>query len=90
MMKEKIEALKESFNAKISEVNKKDALEQLRVAVLGKKGEFTAMMKDMKDLQAEARKEIGQLINNVKNDFEAAIAKKAKELDAYIERLVKS
>ena len=37
MMKEKIEALKESFNAKISEISKKDALEQLRVAVLGKK-----------------------------------------------------
>ena len=80
-MKEKIEALQKSFSEKISEINKKEALEQLRVAILGKKGEFTALMKDMKDLQAEARKEIGQLINNVKNDFEAAIAKKAKELE---------
>jgi phenylalanyl-tRNA synthetase alpha chain len=81
MMKEKIEALKESFNAKIGEIRQKDALEQLRVAVLGKKGEFTALMKDMKDLQADARKEIGQLINNVKSDLENAIAKKAKEIE---------
>lgn len=58
------------------------ALESLRVKYLGKKGELTAILKQMGSLSAEERPKVGQLANEVRSDLESLIEKKAAELKA--------
>jgi len=81
-MNEKIENLRARFKEKMASISQKDALEQLRVGFMGKKGEFTALLKDMKDMQDEARRQFGQLVNSAKAEFERAIVEKAREIEA--------
>ena len=55
-----------------------DALEQIRVHYLGKKGELTQVMKSLGDLPAEERPKVGALINVAKDQVQEAIgARKA-------------
>lgn len=66
------------------------ALEGLRVQYLGKKGEITEQMKTLGTLPPEERKSFGALVNNAKQQVEAAIEAKltllsAAELDAQMQ-----
>jgi len=81
-MKEKLEQLKIEVIAALSEASTEQALELLRVKYLGKKGEITAILKQMGSLSAEERPIVGQLANQVRADIEDAVAKKAAELEA--------
>lgn len=77
-MKEKLEALKQKALADLESANDAAALEQMRVAYLGKKSELAAVLKGMAALSAEERPIIGQLGNSVRNAIEEAfeVAKK--------------
>lgn len=57
-----------------------EALEQLRVRILGRKGELTGLMRQMGQLSPEERPEMGKLANTVRQQVEAAIAAKREEL----------
>ncbi|MGI6013345.1 MAG: phenylalanine--tRNA ligase subunit alpha [Oscillospiraceae bacterium] len=72
-MKIKLQALKDASMAMIAEAETMEALETLRVKYLGKKGELTAILKQMGKLSAEERPVIGQLANTVRADLEAAL-----------------
>ena len=74
-MKEQLEALREASRALIDEASDMEALEALRVRYLGKKGERTALLKQMGKLSAEERPVIGQLANEIRSELE-------NELDA--------
>ena len=50
-----------------------DALEQIRVEALGKKGEVSLLMRGLAGLNPEARREAGQRLNAVKDALSAAI-----------------
>jgi phenylalanyl-tRNA synthetase alpha chain len=63
-------------------------LEQIRVEALGKKGEFTQLMKGLGGMDPEARRVAGQTLNRVKAELESAIAARQIEL-ARAERAVK-
>ena len=65
-MKEMLEKLRAESAAAISEAASTEALEALRVKYLGKKGELTAILKQMGKLSAEERPVIGQLANSVR------------------------
>ena len=58
-----IERLRARFAEESEKADTPDALEALRVAFLGKKGEITALLRDLRDLSADAKKEAGQKIN---------------------------
>ena len=58
------------------------ALDALRVQYLGKKGELTAVLKQMGKLSAEERPVMGQLANQVRADLEAALETQGKKLEA--------
>ena len=62
-MKEKLEALKNKALAELANANDAAALEQLRVAYLGKKSELATVLKGMAALSAEERFS-GQLIGH--------------------------
>lgn len=69
-MKEKLEKIKAEALAKISESNALDTLNEIRVAYLGKKGELTEVLKGMKDVAAEERPKVGQLVNDTRKAIE--------------------
>ena len=75
-MKEKLQELLNSAIAAIEESNTKEALEELRVQYLGKKGEITAILKMMGSLSAEERPVIGQIANEVRAAIEEALTVK--------------
>ncbi len=75
----KIEALAKEELSKVSDTK---ALEELRVKFLGKKGELTAILKQMGKLSAEERPVIGQLANKVRADIEESITNRVKEIKA--------
>ncbi|NLW77978.1 MAG: phenylalanine--tRNA ligase subunit alpha [Ruminococcaceae bacterium] len=56
------------------------ALEVLRVRFLGKKGELTAILKQMGALSAEERPVVGALANTVREELDAAVRERAKAL----------
>jgi phenylalanyl-tRNA synthetase alpha chain len=58
------------------------ALEECRTQYLGRKGEFTALMKEMGKLSAEERPEFGKQVNLVKDELELALTQKKEQLEA--------
>ena len=65
-MLEKLSRLREDVLEKLNNVGNLDELNDLKVKVLGKKGEFTAIMKGMTEIAAEKRAEFGKVTNELK------------------------
>lgn len=81
-MKEKIDSLRESFEQELSRTRSSDAVEQLRVAYLGKKGSVTGLLKSLKDVGAQEKKELGQHINQLKKQVEERLAQRVESIRA--------
>ena len=67
-MLEKLEKLKEEVLTNIDNIANLDDLNELKVKILGKKGEFTAIMKGMSDIAAEKIAEFGKKTNEIKTE----------------------
>ena len=90
-MKEQMQALRASSIQAILDCENAEQLEALRVKYLGKKGELTAILRQMGGLSAEERPAMGQLANQLRSDIEAAIEKRKGELSsAMMEQKLKS
>lgn len=72
-MKQAILQIKESALAELERVQSLPELDALRVKYLGKKGELTAVLKQMGSLSAEERPVIGQLANEIRTQLEETI-----------------
>ena len=81
-MWEKLQELKLKAEGAINACTDIDALNEQRVALLGKKGEMTAISRGMGALSAEERPKMGQAVNEVKQFIEELLAKKKDELAA--------
>ena len=86
-MKEKLQSLKSEALAAVAAATDEKLLDEVRVKYLGKKGELTAILKQMGGLSPEERPIMGQLVNKAKAELEEAIAValadfKAKAADA--------
>lgn len=79
-MKQQLEAIRAAAEKALNNCTEPKLLENLRVQYLGKKGELTAILKQMGKLSAEERPAMGQLANQVRADIEAALAEKQKRL----------
>ena len=79
-MKEQLQALKIAAAEKISGAANTAELDAVRVAYLGKKGELTAILKQMGGLSAEERPVIGQLANEVRGELESLIEQRGAQL----------
>lgn len=79
-MKEQLQNIKEAALGAVSGCADLKELDALRVKFLGKKGELTAILKQMGGLSAEERPVIGQLANEVRASIETAIKDKTEEL----------
>lgn len=79
-MKNALEQIKQDALAALAAVADLGVLDSLRVKYLGKKGELTAILKQMGGLSAEERPVIGQLANQIRADIEEAISRKTEDL----------
>lgn len=80
-MKEKLQAIREEAIAKINEAKDLDALNDIKVNILGKKGELTQVLKGMKDVAPEERPKVGQMVNEARAVIEEALDKEIKEIN---------
>ena len=79
-MKQKLEEIRARAEAELQKIDSLADLEALRVQVLGKKGELTAILKSMGSLSKEERPKMGQLANEVRQSIEAMLTEKTKQL----------
>ena len=78
-MKEKLEAISKMSKEKIAEIKDSQALNDFKVKVLGKKGELTEILRGMKDIAAEERPVVGNLVNKIRDEIEQMIDEKESE-----------
>ena len=81
-MKEQLATIRSEALAAFAQAGSSAELDALRVKYLGKKGELTAVLKQMGKLSAEERPAMGQLANEVRAALEAELEDKGRELEA--------
>ena len=81
-MKEKLQKIKEDAMHQIQESKDLSKLNDVRVAILGKKGELTAVLKGMKDVSPEERPLVGQLVNETRESIEKMLEQTKAKLEA--------
>ena len=79
-MQEQISKIKERFIQKINEISDLQNLADLKVKYLGKKGELTAISKQMATIEAALKPIIGASLSETRKMIEELIEKKEKEL----------
>ena len=81
-MRQQLESIKAQALSAIQTASDLAALDAVRVRVLGKKGELTAVLKQMGKLSAEERPIMGQMANAVRAELEAELEQRKAELEA--------
>ena len=81
-MKEQLASIRAQALAAFQAAGTPAELDALRVQYLGKKGELTAVLKQMGSLSPEERPAMGQLANEVRAALESAIEEQGKRLEA--------
>ncbi|HCA29619.1 MAG TPA: phenylalanine--tRNA ligase subunit alpha [Ruminococcaceae bacterium] len=69
-MKEKLEQLRSQVLERLDEISERKELDDLRVKVMGKKGQLTEVLRGMGALPAEERPKVGQLVNQLRAELE--------------------
>ncbi len=77
-MKEKLELLKSEALSAVAAAEDEKQIDEVRIKYLGKKGELTAVLKQMGGLSPEERPIIGQLANKVRAELEESISAASK------------
>ena len=79
-IRENISELRLKFETEIAAANDSDSVEKIRIAYLGKKGSVTELLKGMKDLSNEEKKEFGQTINVLKREVDEKITARVEAI----------
>jgi phenylalanyl-tRNA synthetase alpha chain len=88
-MEEKLNAILKNALASLGGAAKPEELEEIRVRVLGRKGELTQILRGLGELAPEKRGAMGKLSNEIKAQVEAALeAKNAEMQNSKISRLL--
>lgn len=77
-MKEQLEKLRSEALSAIAAASDEKAIDEIRIKYLGKKGELTALLKQMGGLSPEERPVMGQLVNKAKATLEEALQSAAE------------
>lgn len=81
-MKEKLEAMKQEALQQIERAESLERLNDVRVAFLGKKGELTSVLKNMKNVSPQERPAVGQMVNDTRAEIEEALSRVKAKLEA--------
>ena len=80
MQDSKLTEVLEEAKKKLMEATDLQSTEELRVKMLGKKGEFTKLLRSMGDMSKEQRKEFGKAANQAKAEFERILNEHKDEI----------
>lgn len=80
MTKEDVAKLKAEIEASLAQAKSLEDLNSIKVKYLGKKGFLTNLLKSLKELTLEERRELGSLLNQIKDELEKALKVKEREL----------
>ena len=83
-MREQLEQIKQQAIVDLNNATTPAQLEELRVKLLGKKGEITAVLKQMGKLSPEERPIMGQIANSVRAEIEAKLEERKSEINASV------
>ena len=83
-MKQQLEQIKQQALASLANAATPAALEELRVQYLGKKGELTAVLKQMGKLSPEERPVMGQIANSVRAQIEQELETRKTAINAAV------
>ncbi len=81
-MKDKLLEIQKKAFSEIENAAELSVLNDVRVAILGKKGEMTAILKGMKDVSPEERPKVGAMVNETREAIEAKLAEAKQKLEA--------
>ncbi len=81
MIKEKLEEIRSKAIDRIAKSEDLEKLNEIRVSVLGKKGELTTLLKGMKDIPPEERPAFGELLNDTRNMIEKKLEETKTRLE---------
>ena len=85
MFKEELEKIKKEAQQRLESSESLDMVNEIRVGVLGKKGSIKEILKGMKNVPAEERPQVGQMVNEVRQQIEEAIAKAQKSIERKVQ-----
>lgn len=77
---EEVRALHEKTLEMIARTSDSEALEDIRIKVVGKSGSLTGYLRSMGSVLAEHRAEVGKTVNAARNEIEEALERKKREL----------
>jgi len=86
-MKEKLEKIRQEALAQIEAVADMDQLNEIRVAILGKKGVLTEVLKGMKGVAPEDRPQVGQMVNDARAAIEGQLEERKAAFSARLREL---
>lgn len=76
-MERELNSLKETALKELSnDILSKEALSELKIKYLGKKGQLTSILRGLGALSSEERPRIGQIVNEIRNELETIISSK--------------
>lgn len=81
-MVEQLKKLVEESKSKIDACEKTQQLLDVKVGVLGKSGELTMLLRNVKDLPVEQRPQAGKIVNEARTELEAIFENTIKKLQA--------
>ena len=73
-MLDSIENLRGAVSARVQQCASETEIEQLRVEILGRRGEITLLLRGLKDLPAEERPRAGEQLNQLRRQIEEELA----------------
>lgn len=79
-MEEKLREIRERMESDLEGVSTETDLVRVRSAYLGKKGAITALLKSLRDIPPETRREAGSLVNAAKTEAEEIFSRRSDEI----------
>lgn len=73
-MLHKLQSLQSRLQEKLEQLTDLQSLEEFRVQALGKKAELSLILRQMGEISAEQRKEVGQVANRIRQELEEALS----------------
>ncbi len=83
-MKDRLQSILDEAMQSIQQSDALDKLNDVRVSFLGKKGKLTSVLKGMKDVAAEERPIVGQMVNDARQTIEQHLEETKKQLEKAI------
>jgi len=83
-MQEKLNEIRALALKRIQESDTPEKLKEIQIAVLGKKGELTSIMKTLKDVSPEDRPKVGQMINDARAEIEKNLEEANKKMQEQV------